>query len=94
MCTRRGKVHVVQNQVQAADVAVINIRHWPGWAVAILYALFGMSLPLMAAILPEDRADILYHRYDGDQVTVDGPSILIIHRIPITLVLGTACLVI
>ena len=67
---------MVQNQVQAADVAVINIRHWPAWAVAILYAVFGMSLPLMAAILPEDRADILYHRYEGDQVTVDGPSIL------------------
>jgi len=30
----------------------------------------------MAAILPEDRFDILYHRYEGDQVTVDGPSIL------------------
>ena len=67
---------VVRNQVQAADVAVINVRHWPAWAVAILYALFGMSLPLMAAILPEDRADILYHSYEGDQVTVDGPSIL------------------
>jgi len=70
------KVRVVRSQVRAAAVAVINIRHWPGWAVAILYAVFGMSLPLMAAILPEDRADILYHRYEGDQVTVDGPSIL------------------
>ncbi|WP_455219704.1 DUF3570 domain-containing protein, partial [Kaarinaea lacus] len=57
-------------------MAVINVRHWPAWAVAILYAVFGMSLPLMAAILPEDRADILYHRYEGDQVKVDGPSIL------------------
>jgi hypothetical protein len=63
--------------VRAADVAVINhIRRWPTWAVAILYAVFGMGLPLMAAILPEDRADILYHRYEGDGVTVDGPSIL------------------
>jgi len=35
-----------------------------------------MSLPLMAAILPEDRFDILYHRYEGDDVKVDGPSIL------------------
>ncbi len=61
---------------QAAGVAVINIRNWPAWAIAILYALFGMCLPLMAAILPEDRADILYHRYEGDQVKVDGPSIL------------------
>jgi hypothetical protein len=35
-----------------------------------------MSLPLTAAILPEDRFDILYHRYEGDEVKVDGPSIL------------------
>jgi len=57
-------------------VAVINLRRWPAWAIAVLYAAFGISLPLMAAILPEDRFDILYHRYEGDQVTVDGPSIL------------------
>ena len=30
----------------------------------------------MAAILPEERTDVLYHRYEGDQVKVDGPSIL------------------
>jgi len=66
----------VRNQERAAAVAVINLRRWPAWAIAILYAVFGMSLPLMAAILPEDRFDILYHRYEGDQVTVDGPSIL------------------
>jgi hypothetical protein len=69
-------VRAVQNLARAADVAVINIRNWPAWAVAILYALFGMCLPLMAAILPEERADILYHSYEGDQVTVDGPSLL------------------
>ena len=76
MYTRRVKARVVQSQVRAADVAVINIRNWPAWAVAILYAVFGMCLPLMAAILPEERADFLYHRYEGDQVTVDGPSLL------------------
>lgn len=65
------------NQEQAGVVAVINIRNWPRWLVALIYALFGMSLPLMAAILPEDRADVLYHSYEGDSVTVDGPSILL-----------------
>jgi len=29
------------------------------------------------SVLPEDRADILYHRYDGGGVTIDGPSILV-----------------
>ncbi|MBV1908650.1 MAG: DUF3570 domain-containing protein [Kangiellaceae bacterium] len=32
---------------------------------------------LFAAVLPEDRADILYHKFDGGGVVIDGPSILI-----------------
>lgn len=30
-----------------------------------------------AAVLPEERGDILYHSYDGGGVTIDGPSFLI-----------------
>jgi hypothetical protein len=30
-----------------------------------------------AAVLPDDRADVLYHRYDGGGVTIDGPSLLV-----------------
>ena len=29
-----------------------------------------------AGVLPEDRADVLYHSYDGGGVTIDGPSLL------------------
>jgi len=32
---------------------------------------------LSAAVLPEDRADVLYHRFDGGGVVIDGPSILV-----------------
>ena len=28
-------------------------------------------------MLPDDRADMLYHRYDGGGVTIDGPSVLV-----------------
>ncbi|MGD8498301.1 MAG: DUF3570 domain-containing protein [Chromatiales bacterium] len=35
------------------------------------------GLPSGAAVLPEDRADALYHRYNGGGVTVDGPSYLV-----------------
>ncbi|GAB4358415.1 MAG: hypothetical protein Kow006_26840 [Gammaproteobacteria bacterium] len=31
----------------------------------------------MAAVLPEDRADLLYHAYDGGGVEVTGPSLLV-----------------
>jgi hypothetical protein len=32
---------------------------------------------IQAAVLPEDRADILYHAYSGGGVDVNGPSILV-----------------
>lgn len=30
-----------------------------------------------AAVLPEERADAMFHSYDGDGITVDGPSVLV-----------------
>jgi len=40
--------------------------------LAIVY-----QLTASAAVLPEDRADALYHSYDGGDVEVTGPSILV-----------------
>jgi len=31
----------------------------------------------IASVLPEDRTDFLYHRYEGGGVTIDGPSVLV-----------------
>jgi len=46
-----------------------------------LLALAGLALvassAAQAAVLPDDRADALYHRYDGGGVTIDGPSLLL-----------------
>jgi hypothetical protein len=36
-----------------------------------------VALPASGAVLPDDRADILYHRYEGGGVTIDGPSLLV-----------------
>ena len=41
---------------------------------ALLLALAGN---VFAGVLPEDRADVLYHLYDGGGVEIDGPSILV-----------------
>jgi hypothetical protein len=30
-----------------------------------------------AGVLPDDRADVLYHRYEGGGVTIHGPSVLV-----------------
>jgi hypothetical protein len=41
-------------------------------------ALLGAATqPTVAGVLPEDRADVLYHSYDGGGVTIQGPSLLV-----------------
>lgn len=42
-----------------------------------ILGLLGVSLAVQAAVLPEDRADALYHSYDGGGLEVSGPSLLI-----------------
>ncbi len=39
--------------------------------------LLALSQGIWAGVLPEDRTDMLYHRYEGGGVTIDGPSILV-----------------
>lgn len=58
--------------VRVVVVAVIKLHkyslYWP--------LCFCISIA-HAAVVPEDRTDILYHSYDGGGVTINGPSILI-----------------
>ena len=55
---------------EVAVVAVID-------RLIILAACWGVSLPLLAAVLPEERADIMYHHFEGGGVEVDGPAVLV-----------------
>jgi len=48
------------------------------WLVA---GLFGLGAVVRADVLPEDRTDILYHRYDGGGLVVQGPSVLVRKKI-------------
>ncbi len=50
--------------------------------IRMIRGLVGMvcliaPLALDAAVLPEDRADVMYHGYDGGGLQVDGPSVLV-----------------
>ena len=45
--------------------------------IALPLLLLAASAPARAGVLPDDRADVLYHRYDGGGVTIDGPSLLV-----------------
>jgi hypothetical protein len=40
-------------------------------------ALLLLPATALAGVLPEDRADLMYHYYDGGGVTIDGPSLLV-----------------
>src|SRR5215475_3706674 len=46
------------------------------YAVA-LTVVFVCVTPALAGVLPDDRTDALYHRYQGGGITIQGPSILI-----------------
>lgn len=45
------------------------------WRVAELMLVFAPWLN--AATLPEDNVDLLYHRYEGGGMVIDGPSVLV-----------------
>lgn len=52
-------------------------RAWLAAATAAV-ALAGLgTAPTRGAVLPDDRADALYHAYSGDGVDVSGPSVLV-----------------
>jgi len=44
---------------------------------SIAAALLSSPLAVSAGVLPDDRADALFHRYEGGGVTIQGPSVLV-----------------
>ena len=48
-----------------------------GQCAKILAVLAVMGAPAIADVLPDDRADVLYHNYDGGGITIQGPSVLV-----------------
>lgn len=76
----------------AVPVVVVAVTRQPGIVIVrrawlTLAALIGVAAALSlphyaeAAVLPDDRVDVLYHRYDGDDVTIHGPSVLLRKKI-------------
>ena len=47
------------------------------WLLLIAALTLTLADRSFAAVLPDDRADVLYHRYDGGGVTIHGPSVLV-----------------
>jgi hypothetical protein len=53
-----------------------RIRRLSPFARTLLTLLI-CSAPVLGGVLPEDRADVLWHSYSGGDITVQGPSVLI-----------------
>jgi hypothetical protein len=45
-------------------------------SLLLVVAALVVATPASAGVLPEDRADVLFHSYDGGGVTIQGPSLL------------------
>jgi len=45
--------------------------------IGLIALILAGTSQVSASVLPEDRTDFLYHRYDGGGVTIDGPSVLV-----------------
>jgi uncharacterized protein DUF3570 len=54
-----------------------NKLHLRNIRFAITCLAAGFVVNATAGVLPEDRADALYFRYDGGGVVIDGPSVLV-----------------
>jgi hypothetical protein len=42
-----------------------------------LVALLVITAPVLAGVLPDDRADVMWHVYNGGDITVEGPEVLV-----------------
>jgi len=81
MSGRLGKAPEVPRAVAEAVVAATRSRQVYGarqnTLIPLLGLLFLFCLDCNAVTLPKERADILYHRYDGGGMVIDGPSVLV-----------------
>ncbi len=66
-----------QKEVLGVVVVVINYSKQLFLLVSLILLSELVGLAAQAAVLPEDRSDMLYHRFDGGGVVIDGPSILV-----------------
>jgi hypothetical protein len=52
-----------------------GVRLDPFWRTLLMLCV--CTAPVLGGVLPEDRADAMFHYYSGGDITVDGPSVLI-----------------
>ena len=86
----RAKAHAAPTALPAAAAAAIDMKKAWGveiraraslrWLGLVLASLF-LPAASFAGVLADDRADMLFHRYEGGGVTIQGPSLLVRKKI-------------
>ncbi|XPF94820.1 DUF3570 domain-containing protein [Colwellia sp. RE-S-Sl-9] len=51
------------------------------YSLCAIFMLHALLFPLKAAVLDEDKADVLYHSYEGGGMKIDGPALLLRKKI-------------
>ena len=59
--------------VGVTDLRILSLSRF----VVFLVLILSQTQLVRATVLPEERADVLYHEYTGGGVTVSGPSVLV-----------------
>jgi len=50
---------------------------YPSTILIFLFSLVAFLQPVNAAVLPDERADVMMHSYDGGNIEVSGPAVLV-----------------
>lgn len=73
----RAKQLVVVMVHREAAVVVINKNIVCAVWCFLSFFIAAIINPVFAAVLPDERIDLLYHGYDGGGAQIDGPSVLV-----------------
>ena len=57
--------------INSSGLSILLVRYLIAACMAIV------CLPVVAAVLPDERVDLLHHQYDGGGIKVSGPSVLV-----------------
>lgn len=64
-----------EEQMAQEEAVVAVINHTKYFLSLLIWSI--LSIASHAAVLEQDRADVLYHSYDGGGMKIDGPAILL-----------------
>ncbi len=76
----KGRAVLTVQQVAVVVATKYTMNSVPvGFVVKTMVGLFCLLCSSIgfSAVLPQDRSDVMYHKYSGDGVSIDGPSILL-----------------